>query len=102
MPVAIAAAIQDTIVIFTIHQDSDPLYVVPMVGTPNGIIFLLYNPLGIGHYNAAIPCCYEAVDCNPTLMKPSNVKTNCSCRVNTSKSNISCAPNPSYATRCKL
>ena len=101
MPVAIATAIQATIVIFTTHQDSNPLYVVAMVSTPNAIIFLLYNPLGTGHYDAAIPCCYEAVDCNPTLMKLSNVKTNCSCGVNTTKSNISCAPNPSYATRCK-
>jgi len=73
-----------------------------MVGTPNGIIFLLYNPLGT-NYDAAIPCCYEAVNCNSTCtpMKVSNTKTNCSCGANPTESNISCAPNPSYATHCK-
>ena len=64
MPVAMATAIPTMIVIFTTNQDSDPLHVVPMVGTPNRIIFLLYNPLGTGYYDAAIPCCCEAVNCN--------------------------------------
>ena len=39
MPVAMATALLTNIVIFSASQDSHPMYVVPMVGSPNGIIF---------------------------------------------------------------
>lgn len=56
MPVAMATALLTNIVIFSTNQDSHPMYVAPMVGCPNGIIFLVYHPAGTGHYDAAIPC----------------------------------------------
>ena len=55
MPVAVATALLANIVIFSTHQDSHPMYVVPMADCPNGIIFLVYNPAGTGHYDAAVP-----------------------------------------------
>lgn len=100
MPVAMATALLTNIVIFSTNQDSHPMYVVPMAGSPNGIIFLVYHPAGTGHYDAAIPCSYAATKPRSTSTDSEtlHVKTSCSCGVNTTKSNTSCAPNPTYAT----
>ena len=100
MPVAIATALLANIVIFSTNQDSHPMYVVPMAGCPNGIIFLVYNPAGTGHYDAAVPCSYTVKSASKEP-ETTHVKTSCSCRINMTKSNTSCAQNPTYATRCK-
>ena len=94
MPVAMATALQTIIVIITTNPDSDPLYAVPIVGSPDGTIFVLYHPFVTGHYDAAIPCSYEAVNHNSTPMKPLNMKISCSCGINATKSKSSCSPNP--------
>ena len=101
MPVAMATALQTIIVIITTNLDSDPLYAVPIVGYPDGTMFVLYHLFGTGHYDAAIPCCYEAVKHNFTPMKPLNMKISCSCGINTTESKSSCSPNPTYATHNK-
>ena len=100
MPVAMATALLTNIVIFNASQDSHPIYVVPVVGFPSGIIFLVYHPAGTGHYDAAIPCSYASTKFTLTNAN-SHVKTSCSCGINTTKSKTSCAPNPTYSTRCK-
>ena len=63
------------------------MYVIPMVGVPNGIIYLVYLPAGTGHYDADIPCSYTVTKpkFTNTDFKPLHLKTRCSCRVNTTK-----------------
>ena len=55
------------------------MYVIPMAGCPNGIIFLVYHPAGTGHYDAAIPRSYTVTKPNftNTDSKPLHVKTRC-------------------------
>ena len=55
MPLAIATALQASLVIITSNSQMPHMYVVPMVGTVEGSIFLIYNPTGAGHYDAALP-----------------------------------------------
>ena len=71
MPVAMATALQTIIVIITTNPDSDLLYAVPIVGSPDGTICVLYHLFGTGHYDAGS---YEAVNHNSTPMKPLNMK----------------------------
>ena len=97
MPVAIATALLANIVIFSTNQDSHPMYVVPMAGCPNGIIFLVYNPAVTGHYDAAVPCSYTVKSASKEP-ETTHVKASCSCGVHMTKSNTSCAQNPTYAT----
>ena len=98
MPVAMATALQTIIVIITTNPDSDLLYAVPIVGSSDGTIFVLYHIFGTGHYDA---CSYEAVNHNSTPMKPLNMKISCSCGINTTKSKSSCSPNPTHTTHSK-
>ena len=60
------------------------MYVIPMAGCPNGIIFLVYHPAGTGHYDAAIPRSYTVTKpkFTNTDSKPLHIKTRCSCGVN--------------------
>ena len=64
---------------FSTNQDCHPMYVVPMAGCPNGIIFLVYYPAGTGHYDAAIPRSYTVTKpkFTNTDSKPLHIKTRC-------------------------
>jgi len=103
MPVAMATALLTNIIIFRQNEDHHvhPMYVVPMNGSPNGTVFLVYNPAGTGHYDAAIPCSYSLKSTNTADLDMLTKKNSCSCGVNPIKSKTSCSPNPTYATRCK-
>jgi len=103
MPVAMATALLANIIMFRQNKDSQahPMYVVPINGTPNGTIFLVYHPAGTGHYDAAIPCSYAASKSINPDFDTFHKTISCSCGVNTTKSKTSCSPNPTYATWCK-
>ena len=54
MPLAMATYLQASIIITT-NVNSTPMYVLPMVGSAERSVFVLYTPTGPGHYDAAIP-----------------------------------------------
>ena len=95
MPLALATALQISIVIF--HKDPNtPMYVTPEIVTTEASAFLVYTHSEEGHYDAAVPCHKMGA---PT----SNSKSNSSrCGANkTNASAKSCMPSAIYTTRCK-
>ena len=99
MPLALATALQISIVIF--HKDPNTpntpiMYVTPEIVTTEASAFLVYTRSEVGHYDAAVPCHKMGA---PT----SNSKSN-SCRCGANKTNASaksCMPSAIYTTRCK-
>ena len=98
MPLAIATVLQASLVIITSNSQMPPMYVVPMVGTVEGSIFLIYNPTGAGHYDAALHYARQTITIDKTI--PVELG-GCSCGVNRKNSMKSCASNAFYSTRCK-
>lgn len=104
MPSAMATILQSSIVILVTTTLSDPpLYVVPVQGSAEHTIFLVYTPTGPGHYDAAIP---YYLTTSPTEMTDSDkvsMEDTAGCRCGNSKkiSTNSCIPSALYTTRCK-
>jgi len=102
MPIAIATALQISIVLIT---DSTPalMYVNPAVGKGKLPAFLIYYSVGVGHYDAAIPYGQKVMNQGFHHVKNSNrqLQIACSCGVNKNSQGLSCSPESSYATRCK-
>ena len=101
MPLAIATALKAYIVIIISGCQHHPTYVTPLAGKPTEVIFLLYNPTGPGHYDAVVPYIYTMNDSKAFIKEPQKKGTSCSCGVNGNNLGKSCAPNQSYASRCK-
>ena len=96
MPLALATALQISIVIFHKDPNTPTMYVTPEIVTTEASAFLVYTRSEVGHYDAAVPCHKMGA---PT----SNSKSN-SCRCGANKTNASaksCMPSAIYTTRCK-
>ena len=96
MPLALATALQISIVIFHKDPNTPIMYVTPEIVTTEASAFLVYTRSEVGHYDAAVPCHKMGA---PT----SNSKSN-SCRCGANKTNASaksCMPSAIYTTRCK-
>ena len=93
MPVAMATVLQCYIVLFK-TDGNNHLYVTPQVAPPmeaqERTIFVVYNPEGAGHYDAAL-----TFNC-PELKTPT---TKCNCGVNKPHSK-SCVPRDNFSSRC--
>ena len=55
MPDALATALQTSIIIFTRNTDSPVMYITPEVIKTDYSIFVIFDPTGSGHYDAAVP-----------------------------------------------
>ncbi len=55
MPLAMATRLQSSLLIITTALGSQPIYVTPKDSAMEGTIILVYEPIGSGHYNAALP-----------------------------------------------
>ena len=96
MPLAMATALNASIIIFT---TSNTYYINSLLESDNGILFLVYNCEGPGHYDAAIP--FKLVACGEDVQPLPKVTTSCKCGVNSSNTTLkSCIPLPHYSTRC--
>ena len=98
MPLALATALQFSLVIFHKDPNTPTMYVTPEVVTTEASAFLVYTPSGPGHYDAAIPCHKKSTPDSQEDSKPK------SCRCGANKTNVStqsCKPCPIYTTRCK-
>jgi hypothetical protein len=89
MPLAMAEALSSHVVLFRTDDDK-PLYISPEHATER-TLFLVYNPLGCGHYDAAIPF-------NCQIQEKPQPQLKCSCGVNNNTQ--SCCPTPRYSSRC--
>ena len=95
MPLAMANLLQSHIIIFTVNAQK-PFYVSPNNNQQDRAIFLVYDPRGSGHCNAAIP--YAA----SKNTKHSHNDIKCNCGVNATDMNaMTCCLRPRYACRCK-
>ena len=95
MPLAMANLLQSHIIIFTVNVQK-PFYVSPNINQHDRAIFLVYDPRGSGHYNAAIT--YAA----SKNTKHSHNDIKCNCGVNATDMNaMSCCLRSRYACRCK-
>ena len=103
MPLAMATVLQASIVIITTSSNGHPIYVTPQVGSIEGIVILVYDPSGSGHYDAVVP--YSNTVGQATIGQDvvSMESTAVSCRCGVNKKNIGniCAPSAVYASRCK-
>ena len=99
MPLAMATILNSTILIFT-RSSCSPMYVTPLSGQSEKTVFLIYDPRGPGHYDAALP--YKCTNGPPhTVSEVPQSQTSCNCGVNKKHPVTSCAPNPVYSSRCK-
>lgn len=55
MPSALATVLQSPIIVITANTDNTVMYITPEVVTTEYSLFLIYNPTGPGHYDAALP-----------------------------------------------
>lgn len=97
MPLAMATHLQASIIITT-NVNSTPMYVLPMVGSAERSIFVLYTPTGPGHYDAAIPYSKTDGQASATSTCMYVQLGSCSCGVNKTQSGKTCAPSAVYAT----
>ena len=93
MPLALATALQFTILIFHNCDNIPAMYVTPDVVTTEATAFVVYSYCnGLGHYDAAIPCHH--------VSNKSTEKKRCSCGINMEGAKQNCSPNAIYMTRC--
>ena len=92
MPLAMAEALESNIIVFRTDNDQ-PFFVTPQGVSLHRTIFLVYDPNGPGHYDAALvyqsphqPCPSKAIKCN--------------CGVNKKELLQSCCKQIHYACRC--
>ena len=95
MPLALATALSIHIIIITNEPHSKRMFVTPEVELVLGTVFLVYEPVGPGHYDAALPF-------NKCDEKMPKEITSCSCGVNSAdQTRKSCIPLLHYNTQCK-
>ena len=99
MPLALATALCIHIIILTNEPRSQRMYVTPEVELVLGTVFVVYDPTGPGHYDAALPF----NKCGDEKAKEKKTTAiSCSCGVNSADSaRKSCIPLPHYNSRCK-
>lgn len=98
MPLAIATALQCSIVIFLADASEHPRYVSPINVQSTATAFLVYNPTGSGHYDAAL------LIHNTSLSASVTKSMSCGCGSNKKTvklSSSSCTDSPFYRSRCK-
>ena len=103
MPLAIANSLQCSIVIFSADTRLPTTYVTPTCTSSIdscATAFVIYNSLGNGHYDAALP--FVSNTANTPISANTENSTNISCRCGTNKkvSSTSCKNSPFYASRC--
>lgn len=101
MPLALSTALQFSIVIFSTDSRRPVMYVTPDITATDATAFLVYNPDGKGHYDAAIPCHQHK---EAQMPSSAFMSTSCKCGVNKQASSVtraSCKSSPFYQTRCK-
>ncbi len=96
MPLAMATRLQSSLLIITTALGSQPIYVTPKDGAMEGTIILVYEPIGSGHYNAALPYC----DTLSQVSMSSNVSKCVSCRCGVNKKNIGKVCSHAWCTLC--
>ena len=100
LPIVISNILHLNIIIFKTVGSPPTMFVSPCDEITNiGTIFLVYDPLHSGHYDAALKCINyeEGGQCTKTVKK----MFNCSCGVNASgDGKKSCKLQPHYASRC--
>jgi len=101
MPLAMATALNLFIFIIPSNLYDSPLFVNPLCRQPQGVIFMIYNPAGSGHYDAALPYSSTINSNKVESTTRKEISICCSCGVNKKDDAKSCAPNTTYATRCK-
>ena len=102
MPLAIARALQCSIVIFSVDNSQPTRFISPVNVECSATAFVVYNPHELGHYDAALPIFQQGTNATKT---PTASKA-MSCRCGTNKksfesSHSSCTDNPFYRSRCK-
>ena len=96
MPLAMANLLQSHIVIFNIDSHT-PLYVTPTVNQQDRAMFLVHDPKGPGHYDAAI-----TYSVSQNMQQPPVAMVKCNCGVNTSDISVkSCCFRPRYTCICQ-
>lgn len=94
MPLALATALRCSIVIYTTDTKRPPMYISPDIVTTIATAFVIYEPQGPGHYDAALP---YAV--NDTRLDSNEIHRPCRCGSNkTNISTASCFKNPFYCS----
>ena len=98
LPTVISNVLHLNIIIFQKLISPPIMYVSPVqVDRSIGTIFLIYNPLHQGHYDAALKCVHE----EKSNESGKSTKKACSCGVNSSvEGKKSCKSQPLYASRC--
>ena len=92
MPLAMAEALESNFILFR-TDDVQPLFVTPQCVSIHRTIFLVYDPQGSGHYDAALT--YQS-----THALPKSKPIKCSCGVNRKEASHSCCKQVHYASRC--
>ena len=97
------ATILNVNIIIFVKNFHSPMYITSLTDYSDKTVFLVYDPEGPGHYDAALPYSYATDHSDQVKPEVKSVvsPTSCSCGVNKKKSTSSCAPNPAYASRCK-
>ena len=82
MPLAMATILNVNIIIF-IKNSHSPMYVTSLTDPSEKTVFLIYDPEGPGHYDAALPYSYMNNNSNKASIE-SEIKfqVSCSCGVN--------------------
>ena len=78
-----------------------PMYVTSLADYSEKTVFLVYDPNGPGHYDAALP--YSYINDHSSRIVQSVISHDqafCRCGVNKANPITSCAPNPTYASQC--
>ena len=81
MPLALSTALQFSIVIFSTDSRRPVMYVTPDITANDATAFLVYNPDGKGHYDAAVPCNQHKEAQIPSSGSTSR-STSCKCGAN--------------------
>lgn len=94
MPLAIAEALETNLILFRTN-DVNPLFITPQSPSLDRTVFLVYEPQGSGHYDAAL------VYSDKNALQPHDRKCiKCNCGVNTKVSTYSCCKQVRYTCRC--
>ena len=103
MPLALARALQCSIVIFSVDNSQPTRFISPVNVECSATAFVVYNPHELGHYDAALPIIHQRTHATETPI----ARKAMSCRCGTNKKSSeprnhpSCTDNPFYRSRCK-
>ena len=90
MPLALSTALQFSIIIFSTDSRRPVMYVTPDITANDATAFLVYNPDGKGHYDAAVPC-NQNTEAQTPLSASTSRSTSCKCGANKRVSRVTTA-----------